>query len=293
MTGYASATGHGLGYSWVWELRSVNARGLDLRLRIPDWIEGLEPLVRAGFKGRVARGNLNLTLRVNKDADAASLVVNQKVLTEVLSLVHQVETAAKEGAGVSLAAANALDILNQKGVLDQSGSDDDTTQLRSEILNDLSGLIDSFNTMRATEGQTLNQVLSAQIDQIDALRDEARAAAESRKDKWADVINANLERALENLSGADPERVAQELALIVVKADVTEELDRLGAHVATARELLTNPEPVGRKLDFLAQEFNREANTLCSKSHSQDLTRIGLDLKVVIDQMREQVQNVE
>ncbi|WP_095596356.1 YicC/YloC family endoribonuclease [Actibacterium pelagium] len=293
MTGYASLTGQGFGHSWVWELRSVNARGLDLRPRLPDWIEGLEPAVRTALKGKVARGNLSLSLKIGKDAEAAMTVVNQSALEEVLAQIKQVETAGLEGADLDLAPTTALAILNQRGVLEQATTTDDTAPLRDALLEEFAQLVDSFNAMRKTEGDTLHDILSGQIERIETLNSEATQEASARKETWSATIKANLEKALEGVSTADPERVAQELALIVVKTDVTEELDRLTAHIATARELLAIKEPVGRKLDFLTQEFNREANTLCSKSQSKELTRIGLDLKVVIDQMREQVQNVE
>lgn len=293
MTGFASLTGQGHGYSWAWELRSVNARGLDLRLRLPDWIDGLEAAVRAAFKGRVARGNLNLTLRVSKDSDTASLAVNQKVLSEVLSLLRQAETAAREGAGISLSPSTAIDVLNQRGVIEQANAQDDTGPLCEAIVAQIDDLLESFNQMRALEGTSLLKILNDQVDLIERLTNDSAPVAEARKGNWSNVIRENLEKALDSIGSADEERVAQELALIVVKSDVTEEIDRLRAHIATARELLIAEGPVGRKLDFLTQEFNREANTLCSKSQSKELTRIGLDLKVVIDQMREQVQNVE
>ncbi|GGE42558.1 hypothetical protein GCM10011517_07630 [Actibacterium pelagium] len=271
----------------------MNARGLDLRPRLPDWIEGLEPAVRTALKGKVARGNLSLSLKIGKDAEAAMTVVNQSALEEVLAQIKQVETAGLEGADLDLAPTTALAILNQRGVLEQATTTDDTAPLRDALLEEFAQLVDSFNAMRKTEGDTLHDILSGQIERIETLNSEATQEASARKETWSATIKANLEKALEGVSTADPERVAQELALIVVKTDVTEELDRLTAHIATARELLAIKEPVGRKLDFLTQEFNREANTLCSKSQSKELTRIGLDLKVVIDQMREQVQNVE
>ena len=166
-------------------------------------------------------------------------------------------------------------------------------RLLAALRADLDPLLADFAAMRASEGKALAAVISAQISQIDTLTAEAKTAAESRRDDQARVLNDNLARVMSGVAEADPDRVAQELALLVVKADVTEELDRLAAHIAAARTLLAEKGAVGRKFDFLMQEFMREANTLCSKSGNAALTRIGLDLKTVIDQMREQVQNVE
>jgi uncharacterized protein (TIGR00255 family) len=165
--------------------------------------------------------------------------------------------------------------------------------LRDALVEQLPELLTSFLAMRATEGAALSEVLTGQFNQIETLTTAANAAASERKDHVANTLRENLARVLDNTEGADPDRVAQELAILAVKSDITEEIDRLASHVSAARELLATDGPIGRKLDFLSQEFNREANTICSKSQFADLTSIGLDLKAVIDQMREQVQNVE
>jgi uncharacterized protein (TIGR00255 family) len=180
-----------------------------------------------------------------------------------------------------------------RGVLDTASADHDTTALRDAILADFEAPLADFLAMRAAEGAALATILCDQLDQIAALTEQAARAAEARRADMAGVLRAQLARVMDNADGADPSRIAQELALIAVKSDVTEEIDRLRAHVAAARALLAETAPIGRKLDFLSQEFNREANTLCSKAQNTALTAIGLDLKSVIDQMREQVQNVE
>ena len=226
MTAFASARGEHESYSWAWELRSVNGKGLDLRLRVPDWLEGLEAALRAELTKSVVRGNVTLTLRLTRS--------------------------------------------------EQTGA-----------------LVRGFLKMRGEEGAALARILGDQLDMVAALTADAAALAEARKDAMAETLRANLARVLDQAQGADPDRVAQELALIAVKSDVREEIDRLGAHVGAARALLDSGGAVGRKLDFLMQEFNREANTLCSKAQDSDLTAVGLDLKAVIDQMREQVQNIE
>jgi uncharacterized protein (TIGR00255 family) len=295
MTGFAARKGQGLGYSWGWDIRSVNGKGLDLRLRVPDWIDGLELALRAELGRAMQRGNVSVTLKVQRDgqADGAdALRVNPPALAAVLRALAAVEEAAMQS-GVTLAQATAADVLAVRGVLDTTTTDEDTAPLRAAILADLPALLADFGAMRATEGAALHAVIAAQLDQIDHLTRDAGVEAAARRDTAAATLRDALARVLANADGVDETRLAQELAMIAVKNDVTEELDRLAAHIAAARALLADPGPIGRKFDFLMQEFMREANTLCSKAQALALTRIGLDLKTVIDQMREQVQNVE
>ncbi|WP_099823417.1 YicC/YloC family endoribonuclease [Oceaniglobus indicus] len=293
MTGFAAATGAFQDWSWTWDLRSVNGRGLDLRLRVPDWIEGLEPALRTPLQKSLVRGNVTLSLRVTRAGDTGETQLNADALERVLAQIVAVEKAAMD-AGVNIVAPSATDILNHRGVLDARASEQaDTTRLRAAIVNSLPALIAAFNKMRAAEGTALAAILTAQIDRIADLTGEARAICDGRRDSMAEALRAQLARVTDNVDTADPDRIAQELALIAVRSDITEELDRLDGHVAAARDLLGEAGPVGRKLDFLTQEFNREANTLCAKSQYAPLTRLGLDLKTTIDQLREQVQNVE
>ncbi len=292
MTGFAARNGESDGFSWAWEVRSVNAKGLDIRLRVPDWVEGLETAVRKQLAKSVGRGNINLTLRVQRDEGSAPLNLNDAQLARVLGALSKIEDAAADS-DLTLVHCTAADVLAQRGVIDTSVVQDDTGPLMAALLDDLPPLLKDFTAMRRTEGAALDKVIHEQIDQIEALTKQAAIAAEARREDVAKTLRENLARVLDNTDGADADRVAQELALLAVKADVMEELDRLRAHVDAARDLMGKSGPVGRKLDFLMQEFMREANTLCSKSQSVDLTRIGLDLKAVIDQMREQVQNVE
>ncbi|QJF51228.1 YicC/YloC family endoribonuclease [Roseobacter ponti] len=292
MTGYASATGSLPPYTWTWELRSVNGKGQDLRLRVPDWIDGLEAALRKELTAATARGNITLSLRLARDEQAGSLQVSNTQLTAVLDAMAEIEARAMD-AGVSLAPSKASDIAALRGVLEQTSSDDDVAPLMKALTGEAEGLIAAFNTMRGSEGAALEKVLTDQLGQVRLLTAQAAELAQARTDTMADTLRRNLARVLENSEGADADRVAQELALIAVKADITEEIDRLAAHVDAARDLIAEGGPVGRKLDFLMQEFNRETNTLCSKAQSTELTRCGLALKAVIDQMREQVQNVE
>ncbi|SMX35018.1 YicC/YloC family endoribonuclease [Actibacterium lipolyticum] len=292
MTGFAVATGSQKAYRWTWEIRSVNAKGLDLRLRVPDWIGGLEQAIRGELPKTIKRGNVSMTLRVMREAGAEPLKLDPHVLDNTLAALKRIETAALEH-NLRIAPPTSADILAMKGVQFVGSNDEDTSPLLAGLMEDLPNLIDAFNDMRAGEGASLGAVLHDQLGTIETLIGQAMDEALHRQDQMADTLRSNLARVMDHSEGADDARVAQELALIAVKADIREELDRLEAHVLAARQLLAADEPVGRKLDFLMQEFNREANTLCSKSQSTALTRIGLDLKATIDQMREQVQNVE
>ena len=292
MTGFATAKGARDGLAWTWELRGVNAKGLDLRLRVPDGIDGLEAGLRARLGQALGRGNVTLSLRLTREEGAGALSVNPAHLEDVLTALAEVEARAM-ARGLSLAPATAADLLALRGVLDSGGTEEDGAALAKLLLKDVEGVLAAFVEMRAAEGEKLAGVLAGQIDEIERLTGAAAEAAEARKPEIERSFRSALARILDAAEGADEARIAQELALLAVKADVTEEIDRLRAHVAAARELLAQGSPVGRKLDFLAQEFNREANTLCSKAQNKGLTGVGLDLKTVIDQMREQVQNVE
>ncbi len=293
MTGFASGKGSGVGVSWVWDIRAVNARGMDARLRVPDWVDGLEQALRPAIQKCVARGNVNLTLKVSRDDMGQGGTVNPDALEQLLSRIKHVQETAREHHGLELALCSAADVLQMPGLMDNSGADVDTVALKKVLQADLKVLLAAFDDMRKTEGKALHGVIADQLQQIETLVRTADTQAQARREKTAATLQENLALVMQNPDGADPDRVAQELAMLAVKSDVKEELDRLHAHVAAAREMLDLDGPVGRKLDFLSQEFNREANTLCSKAQSNDLTRTGLELKAVIEQMREQVQNVE
>lgn len=280
------------GYSWSWELRSVNGRGLDLRLRLPDWIEGLEAQLRARLGKALARGNVTLGLRIQATAEAAQPRLDEEQLDAVLDAIAAVEARALER-GLSLAPSRPGDVLAQRGVLEATAAPADTTALREALLTDVEDLIAAHDAMRRSEGDALETLIAGHLDEIARLIEAAAEAAEARRPEAEAAFRAALSRVIEAAEGMDEARIAQELALLAVKADVTEEIDRLRAHVSAARDLLAQGSPIGRKLDFLAQEFNREANTLCSKAQSGPLTAVGLELKAAIEQMREQVQNVE
>lgn len=292
MTGFAAIKGAAQGWTWAWDIRSVNARGLDIRLRVPDWIDGLEQALRPLIQRHVGRGNISLALKVRAESGDVSDEIDVPALERTLNMIAEVELTA-QGKGITLAQTSAANVLAQRGVVVSRTLEQDTAGLRVLLVDQLPELVTAFNGMRATEGAALGDVLNGQLEQIATLTQAAGVAAAARRDQVATNLRNNLARVLENSDGIDPDRLAQELAILAVKSDITEEIDRLEAHVKAARDLLQADGPVGRKLDFLAQEFNREANTLCSKAQSTELTGIGLDLKAVIDQMREQVQNVE
>ena len=297
MTAFASRQGAAAGASWTWEMRGVNARGLDLRLRLPDGAGALEPTLRARLGERLTRGNVTVGLRLSSgEGGANALALDAEQLDRVLRAFDAVQDRAL-ALGITLAQPTAADVLAQRGVVRSGAAEEETGPAQAEVLAALEAdfipLLDAFCAMRATEGAALARVISGQIDRIAELTEAAAGAAEARRADVEKALSAALARVLQDAGQMPPERIAQELALLAVKADVTEEIDRLRAHVAAARALLAAPAAQGRKLDFLAQEFNREANTLCSKAGAAALTAIGLDLKAVIDQMREQIQNVE
>jgi len=277
--------------SWTWEVRSVNGRGLDIKVRVPDGIAGLEAATRDAVGGYATRGNITIGLRVHRTQSDGTLQIDPARMDVILDALDSVQERAFEK-GVTLGQPTAADVLAQRGVL-VAAQVDDTPDMLEPLSAHLHTALDAMKTMREAEGASLARVLSDQVDQIADLTEQATTAAETRTAAVKDQMRAALARVMDSATGADPDRVAQELALLAVKADITEEIDRLGAHITAARDLLAQGGPVGRKLDFLTQEFNREANTLCSKAQDVALTQIGLALKAVIDQMREQVQNVE
>ena len=292
MTGFASGKGAFGPNHWSWELRSVNGRGLDMRIRVPDGLTGLEAALRGELSKQVNRGNVTLSLQMNRKDIASEIHLNVPAMEAALDALAQSEAMAGVQ-GIALAPSKASDLLALKGVLEAGSENDDPTPLVEQLKTEFAGLLAAFNEMRCSEGQALVEILSGQLDQIAQLTDKAVELAQQRREEMAQALNENLARVVDNTQGVDAERVAQELALIAAKADITEEIDRLAVHIEAARVLLVQDGPIGRKLDFLMQEFNREANTLCSKSQNTELTMVGLELKAVIDQMREQVRNVE
>ena len=295
MTAFASRSGSANGATWAWEVRSVNARGLDLRLRLPDGIDGLEADVRAAFTKVIKRGNVSLSLRLTLNDDVPDLALDDAQLSRVLSALDQIQERAFT-MGVTLSQPTTADVLNQRGVVRHGPNDVLSSDIVAAIKADIAPLLRDLVQMRECEGQSLNAIIATQLSEMAGHIANAEVAVVARRTDAAKALETALNRVLES-TDLDPDRLAQEIAVLAVKTDVTEEIDRLKAHVSAASELLEaaqkEHQPVGRKLDFLSQEFNREANTLCSKAQHTKLTSIGLDLKTLIDQMREQIQNVE
>ncbi len=293
MTSFAAAQNALGSHAWSWEIRSVNAKGLDLRLRVPDWLDGLEQHLRSQLNKSLARGNVSLNLRITRTDDGGGqLTLNEDVLSSILSAMSRAERKA-DACGVALAPSTAVDLLAMRGVLDYEQTQDDPTPLVAALKKEFETLVAQFVQMREAEGKALKTVLHDQLSRIEVLKAQAVESVDARRVQMDANFKNNLAKIVDNTDQVDADRVAQELAILAVKADITEELDRLDAHVSATRDLLDKGGAIGRKLDFLMQEFNREANTLCSKAQNSDLTAIGLELKAVIDQMREQVQNIE
>jgi uncharacterized protein (TIGR00255 family) len=290
MTGFARGQGVCGGYAWAWEIKSVNAKGLDLRLRLPPGWDAVEAPVRGKVTEVLSRGTVYATLNVERQGKAAVVRVNEDVLNAVLATV-------KALAGRIDAERPRLDgILAIKGVIevvDADEADDTRSAVEVAVVAGFATVLASLIEMRRREGDALARILSGRLDEIAVLIGRAEAAAARRPDAVKQRIAEQVATLLATSDRFDPDRLHQEAVLIAAKADVREELDRLTAHVEQAQGMVTKGGPVGRRLDFLSQEFNRESNTLCAKANDLELTNIGLELKGVVEQFREQVQNLE
>jgi uncharacterized protein (TIGR00255 family) len=288
MTGFARIEGSHGAHAWIWELRSVNARSLDVRCRIPAGFERLEPVARAEAGKRFRRGNIALTLTLARSEAIPQLRINRPLLDEVLALARELE-----GAG---AAPPRLDtLLTMRGVIEPVDQADEDVRIAVEqaMERTLGDALGRLAAARAEEGARLAPVLGEHIDRIEHLVSAAGACAAAQPEALKERLRSQVAALLEASPALPEDRLAQEAAILVTKADIREELDRLSAHIEQARALMTGGGAIGRRLDFLCQEFNREANTLCSKSSEVELTRIGLELKAAIEQFREQIQNIE
>jgi uncharacterized protein (TIGR00255 family) len=288
MTGFARAAGTAGVHGWAWEIRSVNGRGLDLRVKVPPGFEALAEAARKTLGGAFSRGTLHVNLTVTSDAGPPLPRVNEAVLAALLAAVEKLPPAA----GINPPSYDGL--LGIRGVVDYADEAQDAAGvLEAPALAGLKAAAGALKEARATEGRALEAIVRGHLETIARLAGEA----ERHPARTPESIRARIAQQVEALLGAsngfDPQRLHQEAALIAVRADIREEIDRLNAHVAALGELLDKGGAIGRKLDFLAQEFGREASTLCAKANDPGLSRIGLELRTVVDQMREQVQNVE
>jgi len=290
MTGFARTQGSQGPWRWHWEVRSVNARGLDVRVRMPEGFEGLEQPARMLANERFTRGGITTSLTLDADPTRGAIRVNTEAL-------HQVLTALRSLEGTVKADPPRLDgILALRGVLDTQPAELSEAELAvrdAAVLESLAAAYDALKVARREEGARLDAVLRHQTERMESLVAESERLAEAQPEQLRARLKASIDDILKARPGLPEDRLAQEIALLLVKADVREEIDRLKSHLTQARAMFSTAGAQGRRLDFLAQELNREANTLCSKSSDMQLTRVGLELKAVIDQLREQVQNIE
>ena len=288
MTGFGRAEGSVGGIAWAWEMRSVNGRGFEMRLRMPTGLDALEPGLRDTAAISLKRGNVNGTLTIKRE-ERPKIAVDPELLGELLRLAA--ETAAQiPGAPPP----RAESLLALPGVLRASAPEEAWSEaLLAQVKTGFAAALAALVTTRREEGGRLHRLLAAQLDEIDGLRIAAEAQAADQPERQRARLMDSLQALLHDQPGLPAERIAQEVALLATRSDVREELDRLAAHLDAARGLLADTSGVGRRFDFLVQEFVRETNTLCSKSATVPLTNTGLRLKAVIEQMREQVQNVE
>jgi uncharacterized protein (TIGR00255 family) len=290
MTGFARAGGVAGSYGWSWELKSVNAKGLELRLRLPPGWDGIDLPARNRASEVLSRGTVYANLSLAREGVPPTVRVNEAVLAAVLSAIgdiaHRID-----------AAPPTLDgILALKGIIEVTEAEEREEERRAAEAAIIAGFAEALSglaEMRRREGEALGRVLAARLDAIEALSARAEAAPGRRPEAIRARLAEQVAALLEASDRLDPDRLHQEAILMATKADVREELDRLASHVTQARHLLGAGGPVGRRLDFLAQELNREVNTLCAKSNDVELTNIGLELKSVVEQFREQVQNLE
>lgn len=291
MTGFARSEGTVGRHRWSWEFRSVNGKGLDLRLRLPPGLELLETECRRLAGAAFSRGNLQIQLTVSVSENRIEAVLNEDALAAVLALKSRLGVDIVDPAPMRLDA-----LLSIRGLVDFREAEDDADAIAARdaaIVEGFATAIAGLRSMRESEGAALGEVLSAQIDRIEELTLQVENDPSRTTEETARKLQGQMAALMEAAPSLDRERLYAEAALIATKADLREELDRLKAHVAAARALLAAGGPIGRKLDFMAQEFNRESNTICSKSNAVAVTAAGIELKVVIDQFREQVQNLE
>ncbi|WP_167730438.1 YicC/YloC family endoribonuclease [Terasakiella sp. SH-1] len=291
MTGFARSSASAGNYNWTWEIRSVNGKGLDMRVRIPSGFDALDLPARNAISKMFKRGNISLSLNVSHNQEQAGYRVNHDLLKQLIEVMKTVE------ADVPGANAPSVDgLMGLRGVIEpveEAESEEEKENAHAQMLASLQEALTDMASNRSAEGQRMEAVLKGHVDEIQDLCQKAEACAAVQPEAIKERLLRQLKAVMADLPELDHERISQEAAIIMTKADIREELDRLKAHIEGARDLLKAGSPCGRKLDFLCQEFNREANTLCSKSQDVDLTRIGLNLKAVIEQFREQVQNIE
>ncbi len=290
MTGFARASGASANLQWLWDIKSVNGKALELRLRLPPGLEYLEAQARVVLGQLFKRGNLQATLSLTSTIQTAEVRINESVLEEYVVLAEKL----KKRLGAKTIQPEVL--MGLRGVVEQvevAASEQEANERDAAILETLTAAGKDLLKARRDEGARLRLVVEAQLDRIQMLMREAKANPSRMPEAIRARLHEQVKKLLDASASFDADRLHQEAALLSTRFDIQEELDRLESHLGAARELIKSPEPVGRKFDFLAQELNREANTLCSKSNDVALTATGLELKAVVDQLREQIQNIE
>lgn len=298
MTGFARADGHvaaNAPFTWVWEARSVNSKNLDVRLRVPHGFDSLEIPARQAVSGTFSRGAVTLNLTVTASAAGGDVGIDETILDTLIEMAaRKAAQCDADGQKVQPARLDGLMALAKGRPAQDAVLDNEALAVRdAALLEGLKTALTALAAARDAEGARLFPVLQGHLNTIETLCGEAEAHAAAQPAALRDALIARLRDLASEVSALPADRIAQEAALLAAKADVREELDRLKTHVVQARELLGSGEPCGRRLDFLSQEFNREANTLCSKSADVSFTKIGLALKSAIEQFREQIQNIE
>jgi uncharacterized protein (TIGR00255 family) len=290
MTGFARSSGEHQGLYWQWEIKSVNGKALDVRLRLPQGFEALETPVRSALATAFRRGNLQVSLSVSGAVQRETVRLNQEILDRLV----EAGEALRERIGGEPLRADAL--LAIRGVVEVTSLPEEEDQIERRhavMLESFGEALRALAAARLEEGARLHAILTGQVTRIAELTRAARANPARSVEAIRARLAEQVSRLMETGAALDPDRLHQEAVLAATRADIQEELDRLDSHVEAAHQLLAASEAIGRKFDFLAQEFNREANTLCSKASDRSLSLIGLDLKTVIDQLREQAQNIE
>jgi uncharacterized protein (TIGR00255 family) len=293
MTGFARATGEQGPWKWAWEVKSVNARSLDVRFRTPPGHDRVEMAGREAVSKLFKRGSFNLSLalqRIDSGQDERPMRINRELLDTLVA------EASRYGGRVADEPPRIEVLMNVRGVVEpiETVEDEENLTARMALMHKtLQEALENLDTARREEGERLKKVLGTQLRELVGLREKAATADATRPEKIVEKLKTQIAELLADTKGLSEDRLHQEVALMVAKGDIREELDRLDAHIAQARDLLEAGDAVGRRLDFLCQEMMREGNTLCSKSSDVDLTRVGLAIKATIEQFREQVQNVE
>ena len=294
MTGYASGSVQANSVLLDFEIKSVNSKSLDLKIFLPEYLSVFENELRQIVLKKISRGSVFLKIKLNQKTEHQNnYVLNDKVLQNVFEKIENIERICDEK-NIPLEPLKALDFLAVKGVWEENkNSSTNVDDIKKIVLDKIEELVVSLLQTRRKEGQGLHSILSEKLSSLIDLRKAAEKTLPARSNHLKKNFKSTIDGIISETSKIDENKVEQEIAIIAIKLDITEELDRLKVHIETMQDLLSSSGVVGKKLDFLSQELNREVNTICSKSQYSDLTKLGIEMKTVVDQFREQIQNVE